>query len=347
MKIIIASIQVPFIDGGSVLMTQGLKKALIKFGHQVEVVTIPFKFTPVEYIDDLIDFWKNQDFNNFNGHHIDMVIALQFPAFYVQHKNKVLWLMHQHRSVYELYNENIATLEDKNLKEKIKKTDIQEFLKIDKRFSMCQNISNRLLKYNNITSTPIYHPPYREDKFYCEDSYNYIFCPSRLEELKRQDLLIKAMQYTKTDIVVIIAGDGGQKDNYENLIKSLNISHKVKLIGYISQEEKETYYARSLGVFFAPYDEDYGYITLEAMLSSKPVITCKDSGGSLEFVIDNETGFITQPDPKIIAQKLDWLYSNKKEAKMLGENGLKIYKEKNISWDNVVKKLLGNKLNYL
>ena len=64
------------------------------------------------------------------------------------------------------------------------------------------------------------------------------------------------MQYTTTNISAIIAGTGGQKENYQNLIDSLNLANKVKLIGYISQEEKETYYARSLGVFFAPFDED-------------------------------------------------------------------------------------------
>ena len=111
-------------------------------------------------------------------------------------------------------------------------------------------------------------------------------------------------------------------------------------MGFISQEEKETYYARSLAVFFAPFDEDYGYITLEAMLSSKPVITCIDSGGTLEFVEDNKTGFIINPDPKLIAKKIDYLYTNRKEAKKFGENGLQNYKRKNISWDNVVDTLL-------
>lgn len=343
MRILIPSIQVPFISGGSTLMTQGLKNALIRHGHEVEVVTIPFKFSPPSYIGDLMDFWKKQDFNNFNGYHIDMVIVLQFPAYYVQHKNKVLWLMHQHRSVYELYKEENATQEVKSLRSKIVQSDTEELSKIAKRFTMCQNISNRLSKYNNISSTHLYHPPYREDKFYCDESYDYIFYPSRLEELKRQDLLIKAMQYTKTDIVAIIAGTGGQKENYQSLIDSLNLSQKVKLVGYISQEEKEAYYARSLGVFFAPFDEDYGYITLEAMLSSKPVITCSDSGGPLEFVIDEHTGFIVPPDPKVIAQKLDWLYLNKQEAKKLGENALQAYKNKNISWDFVVTSLLQGK----
>jgi glycosyltransferase involved in cell wall biosynthesis len=341
MRIIIPSIQVPFVLGGAELMTNGLKDALIGKGHEVEIVKMPFKFSPESYILDLMDFWKNQDFNNFNGYSVDKVIVLQFPAFYVQHKNKTLWLMHQHRSVYELYNEKVTTKELKELKKQIHLYDTSELCKIPNRYSMCQNVTNRLNKYNHIDSTPVYHPPANEEQFYCDESYGYIFYPSRLEELKRQDLLIKAMQYTQTDAVAIIAGDGGQLESYKQLIIDLKVSDKISLIGRIGEEEKYTLYARSLAVFFAPYDEDYGYITLEAMLSSKPVITCKDSGGPLEFVVDKETGFVLDPEPKQIAEKIDWLYEHSAGAKKMGEDGWKSYKNKNISWDNVVHTLLG------
>jgi len=341
MRILIPSIQAPFIKGGAQLMTQGLKDSLIKHGHQVEVVTFPFKFYPSKDIINLMDFCLKQDFNLFNGYDIDCTISLQFPAYYVKHKKRILWLMHQHRSVYDLYNSNSSS-DIKELKKKIHAYDTQELSQISSRYSMCQNVSNRLKKYNNIDSIPLYHPPFNESKFYCENNYNFIFYPSRLEELKRQDLLIKAMQYTKSPVVAIISGDGGQKQNYQQLIEKLNLNHKIKLIGFISEEEKRAFYARSLGVFFGPYDEDYGYVTLEAMLSKKPVITCKDSGGPLEFVVNNQTGFVVEANEKEIAEKIDWLYYNKHKAKVLGENGFENYKSKNISWDNVVEKLLEN-----
>lgn len=340
MRILIPSIQAPFIRGGGQIHVENLQKALIRHGHEVEIVTIPFKFSPESYIEDLIDIWKNQDFNNFNGFHIDKVIVLQFPAYYVNHNDKTLWLMHQHRAVYELYDEKFATDSLKQLREKIVYTDTEEINKIKKRFANSENVSNRLKKYNGLDSIPVYHPPFGEENFYCDESYDYIFCPSRLEILKRQDLLIKAMQYTKSPVVAIIAGIGGQFETYKKLIEDLNVSEKVSLIGSFSDEEKYVLYARSLAVFFAPYDEDYGYITLEAMLSSKPIITCKDSGGPLEFVEDEQTGFIIEPNPEIIAQKLDWLYYNKNRASELGQRGLEVYKNKNISWDNVVHKLL-------
>lgn len=342
MRILIPSIQVPFIYGGATLMTEGLKNALITAGHDVEIVSIPFKFSPESYVSDLIDIWEQQDFSSFNGYDIDMVIALQFPAYYVQHNNKVLWLMHQHRVVYDLYDEKASnTPEFIALKDKIHQHDSIELSKITKRFSMCHNISKRLHHYNHISSTPVYHPPANAEKFYCEEPYGFIFYPSRLESLKRQDLLIEAMQYTHSNAMAIIAGEGGQRHLYQERINQLGLSHKVRLIGHISEEEKYTLYARSLAVFFAPYDEDYGYITLEAMLSAKPVITCTDSGGPLEFVVNHETGFIVEPHPKEIAAKIDWLYNNQHKAKQLGENGLEHYHAQNISWSNVVQQLLG------
>jgi glycosyltransferase involved in cell wall biosynthesis len=93
-------------------------------------------------------------------------------------------------------------------------------------------------------------------------------------------------------------------------------------------------------VFFGPQDEDYGYITLEAMLSSKPVITCTDSGGPLEFVKDEETGFVVEPDPVRIAEKIDWLYTQKKKAREMGQAGRQAYQKKNINWNSVVDTLL-------
>jgi len=315
MKIIIPSIQVPFISGGAELMTNGLAQALKKQEHEVEIVTLPFKFSPEKEISDLIDIWCEQDFINFNGHEIDAVICLQFPAYYAGHNNKILWLMHQHRAVYELYDNKNASKDLDQLRKKIHQKDNAELSKVKHFFSMSKTVSSRLKKYNHIDSDPVYHPPFGADLFYCDEPYNYIFYPSRLESLKRQDLLIEAMKYTRSPVKAIIAGDGGQKNLYQQLITKHNLQDKVKLVGQISEAEKYVLYARCLGVFFGPFDEDYGYITLEAMLSSKPVITCTDSGGPLEFITHEENGFVLDPQPEVIAQKIDTLYNKKNGQK--------------------------------
>ncbi len=95
----------------------------------------------------------------------------------------------------------------------------------------------------------------------------------------------------------------------------------------------------SLAVFFAPYDEDYGYVTLEAMLAQKATITCYDSGGTNEFVIHEQTGFIEPP--ALNNSPLDWMnYTLIKKWLSLWEKCLSHYHSLSLSWDNVINNLL-------
>ncbi len=324
-------------------MTNGLRDALKRAGHEVEVVTMPFKFFPESEVEKYADWYANQDFGSFNGYEIDKLISLQFPAFYASHPNKALWLMHQHRSVYELYPENPSKKLER-LREKIRFLDDTILPTFKEKYAMSENVAKRALKYNSLLTKPLYHPPFNEDRFYNDESLGYLFYPSRLEELKRQDLLIEAMRFVKTPIKAIIAGEGGQRGRYERMIEEFDLKDRVKLVGSVSEEEKIVLYAKSLAVVFPPYDEDYGYVTLEAMLSKKPVITCKDSGGVLEFVEDERNGFVCENDPRELAERFDYLYENEKKAKEMGMEGYEIYcNEREISWENVVYRLVGER----
>ncbi|MGT2491382.1 glycosyltransferase [Cupriavidus basilensis] len=62
-------------------------------------------------------------------------------------------------------------------------------------------------------------------------------------------------------------------------------------------------------------------MTLEAMLSSKPVLTCTDSGGPLEFVRDGENGWIVPPEPAALAQRIDWIAGHERQAEEIGRGG--------------------------
>ena len=120
----------------------------------------------------------------------------------------------------------------------------------------------------------------------------------------------------------------------------LNVDHRVEWLGHVTEEEKRRYYAHARGIIFPPLDEDYGYVTLEAMLASKPVITCDDSGGPLEFIRHEKTGLIAKPTPEGLASAMDKLWSDREHAKELGEAGRARYLALNISWSEVVKRLL-------
>jgi glycosyltransferase involved in cell wall biosynthesis len=138
----------------------------------------------------------------------------------------------------------------------------------------------------------------------------------------------------------MIAGEGGCRPALERLIRDLGLQHRVRLMGRISDEELLACYARCLGVFFGPYKEDYGYVTLEAMLAAKPVITCEDSGGALEFVRHRHTGLVKAPKPEEIAAAIDELHFRRQAAEQMGRAGRERYRRMGISWQQVVEELI-------
>ena len=81
--------------------------------------------------------------------------------------------------------------------------------------------------------------------------------------------------------------------------------------------------AGALGVIFPPYDEDYGYVTLEAFLSGKPVVTTTDAGGPNEFVVDGVNGRVTAPDPEALGEAIRFLAADARRAAALGDAGLR------------------------
>lgn len=346
MKIAIATVQVPFITGGAEILVNMLKQELIKRGHRAEVVTIPFKWYPSDSLEKSMMMGRMIDLSEINGEKIDRVIAMKFPAFYLKHDHKVIWLMHQHRQAYDLWETPYGDLHNFDNGEKLRKLihecDKKYLEESDHIYTIAQNTSNRLLKYCGIQSDVLYHPPLNYEKLHCEEYGDYIFYASRIDQIKRQRLLVEAMQYVKTDVKAVIAGGGSEEEvaYLKELIKKHSLSNKVKLAGFISEEEKIKYYANCLGVYFGAYDEDYGYITLESFFAKKPIIVHKDSGGPLEFVTDEINGFVIDDDPRMIAEKMDQWYLDKKLAQKQGENGYQSLLDKNINWDYVIDALL-------
>jgi glycosyltransferase involved in cell wall biosynthesis len=339
-KILVTANKVPFMPGGADYHVQGLVDNLRLHGHEVELLRFPFRFSPEAEILRLMEFCEATDLNRPNGVAVDKVISLQFPGYGVQHEDHRVWIMHQHRSVYELYDDLPASPELAALRDTVSSFDKRVLGRASKLFANSRRVAQRLEEYNQLTAEPLYHPPHGETQFYCDASYDYLFCPSRLESLKRQDLIIRAAALMRSNVRLLLGGEGGQKPHFQQLIARLGVEDKVHLIGRFSEAEKRVLYARCLGVVFVPRDEDYGYITLEAMLSAKPVVTCTDSGGPLEFVRHGETGFICEPEPERLAAALDELAADRQRARQMGEQGQEGYRSAGISWGSVVDTLL-------
>ena len=190
----------------------------------------------------------------------------------------------------------------------------------------------------------LYPPLGDESGFRCDSFGDYVFCPARLSGAKRQVLLVESMARVQSDVRLVIAGapDGAlDLTRIERAIDRCRVGDRVDLLaGWISEERKRELFANALACAYIPFDEDsYGYVSLEAFHSRKPVITCLDSGGTLELVEDGVTGLVTEPDPVSLAEAFDRLRADPEAARRLGEAGFARMQELRISWDHVVQKL--------
>lgn len=346
MKIVIGTVQVPFVTGGAEFHAQNLKKALLNAGHEAEIVTMPFIDSPLPRIEEHIIAARLMDQEWSWGGKADLMIGLKFPAYFMPHPNKIVWALHQHRAAYELFNTEYSNIknnaEGNAIRQVIKNAD-EKYLREAKRiYANSENVAARMMRYNGIKSTPLYHPCPDMDSFYTDKYEDYILMPSRINITKRQMLALEALLHSKSDIKLYLVGRAEaeyEKNRMLDFIKENHLEKRVKYYDFVSQEEKLKLYANAKAVLFIPRDEDYGYITLEAMAAGKAVITAKDSGGPLEFVRDQKTGLIADPDPRDIARAMDAIAEDRNMAIRCGENGKKRLKEMNISWDYVVKEL--------
>lgn len=80
-------------------------------------------------------------------------------------------------------------------------------------------------------------------------------------------------------------------------------------------------------------------VVIEAFASGLPVIGT-NTGGQIEVIRDDQTGFIVEPnEPKQIAKKIEYLYENKELLEEMSKNCRKLI-EKEFSWGKNVDKLL-------
>ncbi len=345
-RILITTVKVPFVTGGAEILASQLRHNLIVAGHDAELVEIPFKWYPSERILDQMLACRLLDLSESCHVGIDRVIGLKFPAYLIPHPNKVCWILHQHRQAYDLWESGDLRLQPNGslVRDAIVQADRMLLTEAKSIFTIAENVSKRLKKYCGISSAPLYNPPLGAEHYFCGDDRGYVFFPSRLNPgAKRQGLVLQALALTKEPVRILFAGVPdvpAMATELRQLAESLGVQDRVEWLGNVTEEEKRNLYAHARGVVFPPLDEDYGYVTLEAMLASKPVVTCTDSGGALEFVCHRETGLIAAPSAANLAEALDELWQSPSQARIWGEAGRERYDNLNINWQTILDNLL-------
>ena len=342
-RVAVCEVQVPFVRGGAEALVRELVRQLRARGHAVERISIPFKWYPKEEILPHAAAWRLLDLSASNGQPIDAVIATKFPSYFVRHPAKVTWLIHQYRAAYELCGTEFSDFHhtelDVGLRDRLISLDREMLLESRRLFTISQRTASRLEKYNGVEAEPLYHPSRLAPRLHSGPSGDYVLSVGRIESIKRVDLAIRAMEHVDRRIRLLVAGEGTQLDNVRRVAVDRGLDDRVSFLGAVGDEELVDLYAGALGVVYVPYEEDYGYVTLESFLARKPVITTHDSGGPLEFVEHDVNGLICDPQPGAIGEAVGRLAANRALAASLGAAGHD--RAKTVTWDGVIEKLLG------
>lgn len=348
-RICICGAQVPFAHGGAEMLVGSLRDELLRRGFEVDIVTLPFQWTDRVRLLKSALAWRLIDLTEVNGRRIDRVIATRFPSYLVHHPRKVVWLVHQFRQAYDLLgteHSDFAPGEPRDAKvlAMIRAMDRRTLGEARAIYTISANTAERLRRFNDLSAEVLYPPPRLDGAYRAAEHGDFVFSAGRLDPLKRFDLLIRALAHAETPVRVKIAGSGPEREALLALAERLGVSARVELAGWVDDAQLLDAFASCLAVFYAPYDEDYGYVTVEACKAARPVVTCGDSGGVLEFVEEGVNGFVCDPGaaagaPRQIAARLDRLYRDRELARRMGAAGE--VKARGIDWDHVVAALTG------
>ena len=344
MRVCVCATMVPFTAGGAELHVASLHRELERRGFETVTVTLPFSAAERLSLLRTAMAWRMLDLRVEHGPEIDLVIATRFPSYLIRHPRKVVWLLHQFRQAYELdgtpYGCFSRSAEDRRTVRMIRTMDRRGLGEARRVWANSGNVAARLQRYCGLESEPLYHPPALEGRYHCDAYGDFALAVGRLDPLKRFDLVLEALAASRSGIRCMIAGEGPDREALERRIAELGLGERVELLGRVSDERLLELYAGCRAVLYPPYDEDYGYVTLEAFRSGKPVITADDSGGVVEFVEDGVTGFVAAgASPRDMARAVDRLAGDEDLARRMGAAGRQ--RIAHISWDHVVETLTG------
>ncbi len=343
-RVLVVTSSPPFAEGGHLVIARSLVAALVAAGHDASLLVTPQNRFG-RHASTYLATWLTDVGMTHDGHRIDQVISMRFPSYAVRHDAHVCWLNHRLREYYDLWPQFSAGLARRHVvKEQIRRRLIHAIDRhlltrsVRRVLAQSRTIQFRLERFGGIAADVLY-PPAPRRSYRCDDYGDFILAVSRLTPLKRLDLAIRALACPEARATrLVVVGEGRQEQSLRALASELGVAGRVEFAGAVNDTRLVDLLARCRAVCFPPYDEDYGFVTVEAFASAKAVVTCTDSGGPAELVRNGVNGFVCAATPESVADALGALAADAQLAVRLGSAGRDV--ASTMTWDQAVSRLL-------
>jgi glycosyltransferase involved in cell wall biosynthesis len=344
MKVLIVNNMAPFVWGGAEELAAHLQRNLVAAGHQSEVLRIPFQWEPATRIPSQMLMVRNFELMN-----VDRVIALKFPAYLIRHPHKTLWLLHQYRQAYDLFDAGQTNLPEgqlgQDIRNFIRKADEECFQESQRIFTNSEVTRKRLKHYNGFDAHVLLPPLNDPELFLGGEPQGYIFAGGRVNGMKRQHLLLEALAQTPGNTRLLIAGPPDTPEDGQKLLElsdRLGLGERVRLdLRFLPRQVYADYVNGASAVAYLPFDEDsLGYVAMEAATAGKALITTQDSGGVLGLVRHRQTGWVAAPNLESLADVMSAVCSDSAITARYGQSARELWLSMGITWQKTIERLL-------
>ena len=146
----------------------------------------------------------------------------------------------------------------------------------------------------------------------------------RLVARKNLELLINAVAVLKGKVKLTIIGDGPQREELEDKVKSLELAKVVKFLGQVSEKEKARQLLKADLFVSSALHEGFGIVFLEAMQAGLGIVAA-DCGGQTYFLKSEENArFFKSNNKEDLIDKINYFCENREALEKYGKANIRL-----------------------